>query len=476
MKRILLVFTIVVLASLALVACAAPAASPAPAATEAPAVAATTAPEPTMAPEPTAVPEAMPLVSWYQYDETNTDPASDERVGNEYLRKTIPMFNEEFAGKWTWANQPKAFDKMAAELVAAVQSGGDVPDVFEIGSGQITLFYKNGTLQDLSEWAKAQSWYADLDANALAACTGPDGKLYCIPGAERPHLVYVWKDRFPNGYPKTPEEFMTEAERLKAEGLYAITFFGSTDFDGEGLTRAIWTTMSSFGGSLDDGQGVMKLNTPENIAAIEFLRDIVQKGYVPEIAFAGQFQEENAFKDASAGSFPTGLFGYRYVNPLTAPSGTAYAKGNEQDMLDAIGAGDVVLSPFLSAPGQKPGCGIEVQGFAIPVGANNVEAAYDYISWVMGPAQNPDYVLGPGAGFPALKATAKLEQFQSPFYKAAAAAVAQSECHPWYGTLERAPEAQKLVMATIYKLIKEDPTADIAAELTKAETEYNAGN
>jgi multiple sugar transport system substrate-binding protein len=365
---------------------------------------------------------------------------------------------------------------MAAELVTAVQSGGDVPDLFEIGSGQVTLFQRNGTLQDLTEWAKAQSWYADMDANALAACTGQDGKLYCIPGAERPHLVYVWKDRFPNGFPKTPEEFMTEAERLKKEGLYAITFFGSTDFDGEGLSRAMWTTISSFGGKLDDGQGNMKLNTPENIAAIQFLRDIVQKGYVPEIAFAGQFQEENAFKDASAGSFPTGLFGYRYVNPLTAPSGTQYAKGNENDMLDAIAAGDVVLSPFLAAPGQKPGCGIEVQGFAIPVGAKSPEAAYDYINWIMGPEQNPDYVLSPGAGFPALKATAKLEQFQSPFYKAAAGAVSQSECHPWYGTLERAPVAAKLVMATIYKLIKEDPTADIAAELTKAEVEYNADN
>ena len=55
------------------------------------------------------------------------------------------------------------------------------------------------------------------------------------PSPSGPHLVYVWKDRFPNGYPTTPEEFMTEAERLKGEGLYAITFFGSTDFDGNGL-------------------------------------------------------------------------------------------------------------------------------------------------------------------------------------------------------------------------------------------------
>ena len=77
--------------------------------------------------------EVKDFITWYQYDEKNEDPASDETVGNQYLRDTIPVFNEAFAGKWNWVNQPKAWDKMAAELVAAVQAGGDVPDLFEMG-------------------------------------------------------------------------------------------------------------------------------------------------------------------------------------------------------------------------------------------------------------------------------------------------------------------------------------------------------
>jgi multiple sugar transport system substrate-binding protein len=425
----------------------------------------------------TAPAEEQDFVTWYQYDEKNEDPASDERVGNAYLRDTIPQFNAAFEGKWNWVNQPKAFDRMSAELVAAVQAGGDVPDLFHMGSDALILFYKNGAMQDLTEWASAQSWFADLDPNAVEACKGPDGKLYCIPVAQQPQLVYVWKDRFPNGYPKTPEEFLQEAERLKAEGLYPITFFGSTDFSGEGLTRAIWTTIASFGGSLDDGQGNMALNTPENIAAIEFLRTIVQNGYVPEIAFAGGFQEENAFKDASAGSFPTGLFGYRYVNPLTAPSGNTYEKGNEEDMLDAIAAGEVILTPFIAVEGQKPGCGVNLSGFGIPTGAKNIEAAHDYINWIMTtPEQGVDWVLRPGGGFPVEKQLQQNEAFQTPFYQQAAEAINQSACRPWFGSLERIPEAQELVMNAVYRLIKEDPTADIAATLTATQDEYNAGN
>jgi multiple sugar transport system substrate-binding protein len=420
--------------------------------------------------------EAKDFITWYQYDQNNEDPASDERVGNEYLRQKMPVFNAEFAGKWNWINQPKAFDKMVTELITAVQAAGEVPDLMHMSSGDLLSFYQNGTVQDLTEWAQAQSWYGDVDPHALAVCQGPDGKLYCIPVAQSPQVVFVWKDRFPDGYPTTPEQFLARAAELKEQKLYAITFFGSTDFDGEGLNRFMWTAISSFGGKLDDGQGNMKLNTPENIRAIEFIRTLVTEQYVPEIAFAGQFQEENAFKDASAGSLPTGLFGYRYTNPLTAPDGTAYDKGNEQDMLDAITAGDIFLAPFFAAEGEKPGCGTFMSGFVIPVGAKNVEAAHDYINWIMSPEQNADWVLAPGGGLPTLTTTEQSERFQTPFYKEAAAAIAASVCTPWFGSLERRDEAKVLIMNTIYKLIKEDPTADIASTLTAAEEEYNAGN
>ncbi len=420
--------------------------------------------------------QEVDFVTWYQYDQNNTDPAADERVGNQYLRETIPQFNAAFEGKWNWVNQPKAFDKMAAELVAAVQAGGEVPDLYEINSDQINTFYRNGTLQDLTEWAQAQTWFDDLDSSAVEACKGPDGALYCIPISQRPQVVYVWKDRFPKGYPETPEEFMEEAERLKEEGLYVMTFFGSTDKGGEGLTRAINTTIASFGGRLDDGEGNMLLNTPENIAAIEFLRELVAKEYVPEIAFAGGFQEEQAFKDASTGSFPSGLNGYRYLNPLTAPDGTEYGKGNEEDVLDAIAAGDLHLAPYFSVEGQKPGCDTQVAGLAIPTGAKHPEAAHDYIDWLMDPEQNAEWVLAPGGGFPVLKATQSHEHFQAPFFQEAAKAVSASACRPWYGSLEQPAEAQMLVMTTVYKLIKEDLSADIAAVLTETQEEYNAGN
>ena len=39
------------------------------------------------------------IVSWYYFDQNNTDPQANERVGNFYLARAIPQFNEEFKGK-----------------------------------------------------------------------------------------------------------------------------------------------------------------------------------------------------------------------------------------------------------------------------------------------------------------------------------------------------------------------------------------
>jgi len=423
----------------------------------------------------TPAPEAKPLVTWFQYDQGNVDPKSDERVGNEYMRQTIPQFDKAFEGKWVWDNQFTPWDKAKGKLVAAVQANAEVPDLIDIGSQDVNFYHNNGTLQDLTEWAKAQPWYAEMDGSALKMCTGPDGKLYCIPSAIRPSTVFVWKDRYPNGFPKTTDEWLKEGERLKAEGKYALTFFGSTAFDGNGAGRAVGQIISSFGGGYDDGNGKLKLNTPENVAAVAWLREMVQKGYVPEIAFAGGFQEEQAFMDSSAGAFPTGLFGYRYLNPLTAPSGTKYEKKNENDMFDAIAAGDIYLAPLPAAAGNKPGCGANAPAFAIPVGAKNVEAAHDYMNWVLTPEQNPAYVLGPGAGFPVLKSVQATELFQTPFYKQAAEVVAASNCSVVFPTITDATGASIAIMNAVYKLIKQDPTADIATELQKAEDEFNKG-
>ncbi len=469
-KRLLLIALVCALVA----ACATPTAAPA---TSAPkptdAAPATSAPKPTDVPAATAVPTPKNIMFWSQFDEKNTDPKSDSVIGNTYLRNTMPVFNKAFAGKWNWVNVQKEGSKMNPELIAAVQAKGDVPDLFQI-SLDINTFVTNGAAQDLTAWAKSQSWYKDMDSGALAACTATDGKLYCIPVSVRPQVVYVWKDHFPNGYPKTPAELLTQAAALKAKGISALTYFGSNDLDGNGITRGMTTIMFSFGGKYDDGKGKMLLNTPENIAAIEFMREMVAKGYVTEDSYVGKYQEEITFKNSTAGSFPTGMNAYLFLNTLTAPNGKKYAKGNQNDFLDALAAGDAYLAPFPAPAGKTPSCNLASSGLIIPTGAKNSEGAKEYINWLMTPAQNPNFVMQAVGGFPALKTALTDQQFQTPYFQQAAKVVAASSCRPWFGTLTKPAVAQPIVMTVLYKLIKQDPKADIVAALKKAEDQYNA--
>jgi multiple sugar transport system substrate-binding protein len=477
--------------SLFATACGAQPAAPAAPATSAPAAEAPKATEapaaaPTEAPKATEAPAAAPasgaeVITWYQYDEKNEDPKNDEAVGNAYIRDTIKVFNSEMAGKLTWVNQPQPFNKMTTALVAAVQAGGEVPDVMHAGSDALPTFIKNDTLQDLTEWAKAQPWYADLDANAIAACTAPDGKLYCVPASLTSFAVYYWKDHFPNGYPKTPAEFMTQAEALKAKNVYAITFFGNgSAFDGDATSRFFFSAFSSFGGGYDDGKGAMLLNRPENIEAIKFMRDVLAKGYASEDVFLGDFKEENKFKTSEAASFPTGVFVYRYLQPLKSPAGVDFGKDFDptgKPMKDAVADGAMGVAPMFSPEGKKAGCSSSVSAFVIPKGAKNLEGAQMYINWVMSEKNYSGWVKTVGGGAPAAKIGYKDPEFGIPYYTETAKA-SEGLCRPWAGSLKDPTSAKKIIAGVIFDLIKGKDVAaeDIGAVLQKAQDEYNALN
>ncbi len=413
------------------------------------------------------------ITSWYYFDQDNTDPQANERVGNFYLARSLPQFNEQMKGKYVWNNVARDYN-LVLDLVTAVQNNGDIPDVMRTATTDLPTFLVNNTVQDLTDFVKNAAWYSDLDPASVGACTGSDGKIYCVPVSESSYVTFYWSDLYPNGFPKTTDDFLAAAADLKSQDKYALTYWGSTAFDGEATGRYFYQVIASFGGSYDDGAGKMALNTPENIAAIEFMREVVKNGYSAESVFVGNFEEEAGFKTAEAGAFPTGFFvAYNYLNPLTSPKGTEYNSATAKDMEEAVASGEIKIAPLFAPAGKTPGCHVDVFGFVIPNGAKNREGAEAYINWVMDAANNVDWVTSAGGGIPAQKKIQGDATFQTEIYKQGAAAAAASACKPWYGSLLKIPEAKKIITTAIFDLIKTDPEADIAAALSTAQDEYN---
>ena len=448
-----------------LAACAAPPPAAAPSAPKA-APAVTEIPKPTDAPK-AAAPAAAggEITTWYYYDQNNTDPKANERIGNLYIAKSMKQFNDEMAGKMTWTNAPHDYN-LTLDLVTAVQNGGDAPDVMQFGIADLPLYMLNKTVQDM-EWAKSEAWFKDLDPKGVEACT-VDGKLMCVPISESPWLTYYWTELYKDGFPKTPEAFLAAGAAIKKSGNYAMTYWGNTGFDGEAAGRYFYQTISGFGGSYDDGAGNLKLNTPENVKAVEFMREVVKQGLASESVFAGNFEEEETFKQGKAGAFPTGFFiAVRYLNPLKSLSGKEFKTVDE-----AVVAGAIKLAPFVAAEGKKPGCMLDLFGFVVPRTAKNVEGAKAYINWVMDKKNMVDWIVNAGGGFPTSTSMRAEATFQTELYKQSQAVAEASACKPWYGSLRRIPEAKKIIANTIFDLIKAKPDADIAATLGKADEEY----
>jgi ABC-type glycerol-3-phosphate transport system substrate-binding protein len=188
--------------------------------------------------------------------------------------------------------------------------------------------------------------------------------------------------------------------------------------------------------------------------------------------FAGNFEEEEAFKQGKAGASPTSFFiAVRYLNPLKSPSGKDY-----ENIEAAVNDKAIGLAPFVASEGNPPGCGLDLLGFVVPRTAKNVEGAKIYINWIMDKKNTTDWIVNAGGGFPTSASLRADPTFQTETYKQAQAVSEASACKPWFGSLRRIPEAKTIITNVIYDLIKAKPDADISTELIKAEEEYNTGN
>ena len=121
-----------------------------------------------------------------------------------------------------------------------------------------------------------------------------------------------------------------EGERAEERRQVRADFFGFIAFDGNGAPLVVWQAINPSVGGYDDGNGMLKLNTPENVAGRLAARDGAE-GLRAGDRLRRRFPGRGGVQDGLAGAFSTGLFGYRYLLLLTAPSGTKYEKKNENE-------------------------------------------------------------------------------------------------------------------------------------------------
>ena len=216
---------------------------------------------------------------------------------------------------------------------------------------------------DITDIADAYLQNGGIVGGERGYLPGVSGALYGIPfGAETSILAYR-KDIFEEQgleVPTTYEELSAVMQALDAAGIPALTSRGST---GHQVTAAWLFHLAPMGGRVFDAEWNPVVNSPEAVAAAEFLREVAQTG--PD-------------------GIPTFGFG---------EAAAAFLQGDAAMHLDTLKIAAMSRDPNLSTIDGNVGyalhpegtrCGAETGGFAmgIPANAPNPEAAFLFIQYM----------------------------------------------------------------------------------------------
>ncbi len=406
-----------------------------------------------------------PLTIWSRF---NTDDPGN--ISDEWLVDALAEYTAETGVEVE--NAFNRFDEVNAKLSVAVTAGGEVPDLAYVDPQFLTFYERNGILTDLTEFVENAEWYGDLEPLALEGCTTPEGTILCVPTTIMNFFHYYWVDAYPGGFPANTDAFLAEADAVVERGFAPITFRAE---GGTGFERMYYGLLASNGAALADEDGRAVWANEEAVEVVEFLRTLFAEDYATDVSLAPGFEYEEPFKRGEAGGFVAGSQSYVYMSSITGPDGTVYEQTDTSVMPtlaigEAIAAGQLELAPPLAFGDSIPVSMAAPEAWAIPTGSEDMEGAMAFIDFQMTTARSVAVAVANGQA-PALTSAAADPIFaDDPYWNTV------NEIRGEYGILVPAWEdydgAIKLLADAILTCLT-DMDADIMAELTEAQDEYN---
>jgi len=266
-------------------------------------------------------------------------------------------------------------------------AGSATPDVVEVDETHVAAYAKAGWLLPLD------GFKPDLDAMLAAATRAGtyDGKTVALPWFVNTEGLFYRTDLVPHA-PTTPQELVTAAQTALAKDpklKYGLAFEGAKY---EGVITSFMVMQGGFAGKLDP----QNLNTPENVSALTFARDLIDKYKISPKAVTGwkEGDVQQAFTSGQA------------VFAVNWPFVFGTAKGTPIE--NKIG-----FVPFLGK-----GATLGVETLAINAKSKQKDAAYKLLAFLSSKQTQITRAIATGNP-PAVKAAYDTQLFQgAPFFKA----------------------------------------------------------
>jgi raffinose/stachyose/melibiose transport system substrate-binding protein len=193
--------------------------------------------------------------------------------------------------------------------------GGDIPDVMLIMPDQVQEFIRLGIIADVSgEPAVA----LQKKSPSINAAFSRNGKTYAftVNGGTAEHPIWYNKVIFRKlgiAEPRTPEEFLTACEKIKASGVDAIAFGAKDSWPNR--WASYWNLTSQVGVAIEKAktkdvfEAMSKGVKPSELYAqsFKFIEQAVAKGYISKASLSMTWPESaQFFVDGKAAMLPQG--------------------------------------------------------------------------------------------------------------------------------------------------------------------------
>jgi len=210
---------------------------------------------------------------------------------------------------------------LAYERLLGWIASGDTPDISVIGPKWLPELIALDGVQPFNPYV-SEELLADFPASLLDPLTF-DGQIYSLPEALSTRLMYYRTDLLAAAgiteAPKTWDEFTAA---MKAVNNPPETFGFSVQGSGDETVWYYTYFMLGAGGYFTDAEGNWKLNSPENVEALQFLVDLVNTYKVtpPDPTSIAQETVQGLFTSGNASTYWGPPWTLPSIDPAIAPS------------------------------------------------------------------------------------------------------------------------------------------------------------
>lgn len=294
-------------------------------------------------------------------------------VEQEALEEIVRAFNEQQPDVKVEAVYIAQQGEGQNEKLLAAIAGGNPPDVAYFDRFEVGSWVAQGSLTDLTEYADQDNIednnYYEYAINEAKY----EGKLYGLPMDTDARLLFYNKDHFkeagldPENPPKKIAELEEVAEKLTIKKGNRFERIGFIPWYGQGW---MYTWGWVFGGEFyDEDTGQVTADDPKIVEALQWMTDYAQEYGIENLT---------AFTDSAGSGAESPFLTGQISMVVTVPSMVGSIKKYKPDL-------NYGVAPIPTPTGDDFTTWAGGWSFVIPKGAQNEEAAWEFMKFAAGP-------------------------------------------------------------------------------------------